>query len=60
MRHAARPRCSRGHFLPTGAWPGSPCEHATCRPVPADLWGQGIPGRRLHRMTTVPLAGAWL
>ncbi|MHB9862154.1 hypothetical protein [Streptomyces sp. YIM S03343] len=58
----SRPRCDRGHFLPAGTAPGQPCPHpgATYDRVPADLWGQGVPRRRLHRMATVQVAGGWL
>ncbi len=57
-----RPRCDRGHFLPAETAPGQPCPHAsaTYQAIPEDLWGQGVPGRRLHHMTTVQLAGSWL
>lgn len=57
-----RPRCDRGHFLPAGTAPGQSCPHprAAVLRVPVDLWGQGVPGRRLHRMTTVQPVGSWL
>ncbi|MFJ8110451.1 hypothetical protein [Streptomyces sp. NPDC096132] len=61
-----RPRCARGHWLPTTAQPGSPC-HCTLVPRARrsrprdhhDLWGQGryIAHRR---MTTIRLAGSYL
>ncbi|MFE4051212.1 hypothetical protein [Streptomyces sp. YIM B13518] len=53
----ARPRCARGHFLPaTGT---CRCEQPRARWT-ADLWGQGLTARQLHRTTTIPLTGRYL
>jgi hypothetical protein len=54
---SGRPRCARGHFLPTSG---------ICRcDLPrdswaADLWGQGLTTRQRHSIRTVSLTGRYL
>lgn len=53
----ARPRCARGHFLPAAGT--CRCERPRIR-WDVDLWGQGLPLRRKHTMTTIQLTGSYL
>lgn len=64
---STRPRCARGHFIPTTSAPGSDC-HCALTPrrryrrhrFGADTWGQRLGTRRKYRITTVPITGSYL
>lgn len=55
-----RRRCPRGHFLPTTGAGTCRCTRRRRAYWGGDLDGQGLERRGKNRITTVPLAGAYL